>query len=149
MSLKINRRGLSAFATIIALVLVVGAGVGGWALYNMYKKDGTGAAKRDPDKQAANIYVSFTESLNSIVEDPKNLDEEVTSIKVLNEKDAEDLKKDFATATAEMKGKVAKVKTDETPKLTEAWGKAATVAGFKEKLEPVGKQLMDKLETIK
>jgi hypothetical protein len=155
MSQRINvraadaRRGSQAFVAIIAVLLLAGAGFGGWYWYSTRPAKGDGPVKRDADKQAATIYSNFTDSLNEIAGEPAKVDEELLSIKKLSDTDVETLKTDFAAANEEMKKKVLKIKTDEEPKLTEAWGKAMANADVKAKLEPTAKTLKDKLDAIK
>lgn len=157
MSQRINvrvadaRRGSQAFVAIVAVLLLVGVGVGGWWFYTtkMAGKGTEGTKKTAAD--SVKSYVEDLESkLNAIVKEPAKASEQVTEISTLaGNEEIEGIVKQVKDAPADVKASVAAMVAAKLKDLQPLIDKVyAAAPAVKDQLEPLITKIMTALKGL-
>ena len=144
-----SRRGSQAFIAIVAVLAVVGAGIGGWWWWSTREVKNDPAQTKTAADTAKNLVTSLEKSLETIVKEPAKADEEIDDIKGMAEADIGGLKEQLAKADATVKTAAVAAITAALPKLKTAIEAAYKIPGVEEKLKPHITKLMDGLNSIK
>jgi len=145
-----SRRGSSAFVAIVAVLLLIGAGVGGWWFYTtkMAVDKGGPAKPKTAADSVSSLIGDLEASLKNIATEPAKADEEIESIKKLADEDIGDLAKQVAGAPADVKASIVAMLATKLKDLQPLVEKAYLVPGVKEKLEPIVAKIMTGLKAL-
>jgi uncharacterized protein HemX len=143
-----TRRGSSAFKAILALLVLVGAGIGGVYWWSQQP------AKNEPGKvtTAADMIKStlgdLEMHLTNIAKEPANADDEIANVKKITDEDLAGMSKQVSEAPANVKLQIVTMIKEYLPKIQTLLDAAYKVPGVKEKLEPIVTKLMATLSTL-
>lgn len=144
-----SRRGSQAFIAIVAVLVLVGAGIGGWWWWSTKEPTDKGPPPKTAADTAKNMVNSLEKSLEEIAKDPTKADEEIEDLKGMADTDVAGLKDQIAKAPAEVKAAAIAAITAALPKLKTLAEAAYKVPGVQAKLEPIVTKIMEGLTSIK
>ena len=147
-----SRRGSQAFIAIVAVLVLVGIGIGGywwWSTKDSGDKGPAGKPKTTVDI-VKDTLDDFQMSLNNIIKEPAKSQEEVENIQRIANDEIDGLSKQVANASATDKASIvatiaAKI-TELKPLIDKAY---AASPDLKAKLEPLVNKIMTALAAMK